>query len=122
MNLNNPIYYIRGISNARASKLTSEIGLRTINDLLHFFPYRYIDRTKFYKINELVNNTSEVQIIGVITEVKTIKQKTGTRLIARFQDETGFLELVWFKGHKWIKDSLKTNTQYVIYGKLNHFK
>ena len=122
MNLNNPIYYIRGISNARASKLTSEIGLRTINDLLHFFPYRYIDRTKFYKINELVNNTSEVQIIGVITEVKTVKQKTGTRLIARLQDETGFIELVWFKGHKWIKDSLKINTQYVIYGKLNHFK
>ena len=121
MNLNNPIYYIRGISNARASKLTSEIGLRTINDLLHFFPYRYIDRTKFHKINELVNNTSEVQIIGAITDVKTIKQKTGTRLIARFQDETGFLELVWFKGHKWIKDSLKINTQYVIYGKLNHF-
>ena len=121
MNLNNPIYYIRGISNARASKLSSEIGLRTINDLLHFFPYRYIDRTKFYKINELVNNTSEVQIIGVITQVKTVKQKTGTRLIARFQDETGFLELVWFKGHKWIKDSLKINTQYVIYGKLNHF-
>ena len=121
MNLNNPIYYIRGISNARASKLTSEIGLRTINDLLHFFPYRYIDRTKFYKINELVNNTSEVQIIGAITDVKTIKQKTGTRLIARFQDETGFIELVWFKGHKWIKDSLKINTQYVIYGKLNHF-
>ena len=121
MNLNNPIYYIRGISNARASKLSSEIGLRTINDLLHFFPYRYIDRTKFYKINELVNNTSEVQIIGVITQVKTVKQKTGTRLIARFQDETGFIELVWFKGHKWIKDSLKINTQYVIYGKLNHF-
>ena len=121
MNLNNPIYYIRGISNARASKLTSEIGLRTINDLLHFFPYRYIDRTKFYKINELVNNTSEVQIIGVITQVKTVKQKTGTRLIAKFQDETGFIELVWFKGHKWIKDSLKINTQYVIYGKLNHF-
>ena len=121
MNLNNPIYYIRGISNARASKLSSEIGLRTINDLLHFFPYRYIDRTKFHKINELVNNTSEVQIIGVITEVKTVKQKTGTRLIARLQDETGFIELVWFKGHKWIKDSLKINTQYVIYGKLNHF-
>jgi len=121
MNLNNPIYYIRGISNARASKLSSEIGLRTINDLLHFFPYRYIDRTKFHKINELVNNTSEVQIIGAITDVKTTKQKTGTRLIARFQDETGFLELVWFKGHKWIKDSLKINTQYVIYGKLNHF-
>ena len=122
MNLNNPIYYIRGISNARASKLSSEIGLRTINDLLHFFPYRYIDRTKFYKINELVNNTSEVQIIGVYYQMlKPVKQKTGTRLIARFQDETGFLELVWFKGHKWIKDSLKINTQYVIYGKLNHF-
>jgi len=122
MNLNNPVYYLRGISNVRASLLSTELGLIRLNDLLHFFPYRYIDRTKFYKINELINNNSDIQIIGRIVELKTIQQKKGTRLVGKFQDDTGAIELVWFKGHKWLKDSIKINTQFVIYGKLNYFK
>ena len=122
MNLNNPVYYLRGISNVRASLLSAELGLTRLNDLLHFFPYRYIDRTKFYKINELINNNSDIQIIGRIVELKTIQQKKGTRLVGKFQDDTGAIELVWFKGHKRLKDSIKINTQFVIYGKLNYFK
>ena len=122
MNLKNPVYYLRGISNVRASLLSAELGLTRLNDLLHFFPYRYIDRTKFYKINELININSDIQIIGRIVELKTIQQKKGTRLVGKFQDDTGAIELVWFKGHKWLKDSIKINTQFVIYGKLNYFK
>ena len=93
-----------------------------MNDLLHFFPYRYIDRTKLYKINEIINNNSEIQVVGSISVLKTIQQKNGARLIGKFQDETGVMELVWFKGYKWLKDSIKINTPYVIYGKLNYFK
>ena len=122
MNLSNPIYYINGVSNVRASLIAAELGLSSINDLLHFFPYRYIDRTKFYKINELLDNNSDIQIIGRITSLKTIQQKKGSRLIGKLQDETGAMELVWFKGHKWLKDAIKINTPYVIFGKLNHFK
>ena len=122
MNLNNPIYYLKGISNLRASTISAELGLSRLNDLLHFFPYRYIDRTKFYKINEIINNNSEIQVVGSITALKTIQQKNGARLIGKFQDETGAMELVWFKGYKWLKDSIKINTPYVIYGKLNYFK
>ena len=122
MNLNNPIYYINGVSNVRASLIAAELGLSSINDLLHFFPYRYIDRTKFYKINQLIDNNSDIQIIGRITSLKTIQQKKGSRLIGKLQDETGAMELVWFKGHKWLKDAIKINTPYVIFGKLNHFK
>lgn len=122
MNLNNPIYYIKGISNVRASLISAELGLTKIIDLLHFFPYKYIDRTKFYKINALIDNNSDIQIIGRITSIKTIQQKKGSRLIGKFQDETGTMDLVWFKGHKWLKDAIKINTPYVIYGKLNHFK
>ena len=122
MNLNNPIYYINGVSNVRASLIAAELGLSSINDLLHFFPYRYIDRTKFYKINELIDNNSDIQIIGRITSLKTIQQKKGSRLIGKLQDETGAIELVWFKGHKWLKDAIKINSPYVIFGKLNHFK
>ena len=122
MNLNNPIYYINGVSNVRASLIAAELGLSSINDLLHFFPFRYIDRTKFYKINALIDNNSDIQIIGRIISLKTIEQKKGSRLIAKFSDETGTMDLVWFKGHKWLKNSIKMNTPYVIYGKLNHFK
>ena len=122
MNLNNPVYYLKGVSNLRASIISAELGLSRLNDLLHFFPYRYIDRTKFYKINEIINNNSEIQVVGSISVLKTIQQKNGARLIGKFQDETGAMELVWFKGYKWLKDSIKINTPYVIYGKLNYFK
>ncbi|MFY0631623.1 MAG: DUF559 domain-containing protein [Flavobacteriaceae bacterium] len=122
MNLNSPLTYVKGISNARSSLMSAELGLSRLNDLLHFFPYRYIDKTKFYKIKELLNNNSEVQIIGRITELRTVNQKKGSRLVAKFRDETGVMELVWFRGHKWLKDSLKINTPYIIYGKLNHYK
>ena len=101
--------------------LYSELGVRTCNDLLHLFPYRYIDKTQFYTINQLHQNTAEVQVVGKITGVKTVKQKRGSRLVATFVDATGQMELVWFKGVKWIKDSLKINVPYVVYGKLNWF-
>lgn len=121
MNLNYPLTYINGISNARASLLSAELSLSRLHDLLHFFPYRYIDRTKFYKISELINNSSDVQVVGRVIDLKTVKQKRGSRLVAKFQDDSGNMELVWFKGHKWIKDSIKINTPYIIYGKLNFY-
>jgi len=122
MNLNQPVTYIKGVSVARAELLYTELGIKTCNDLLHLFPYRYIDKTQFYTINQLQQNTAEVQIVGKITGVKTVKQKRGSRLVATFVDATGSMELVWFKGVKWIKDTLKINVPYVIYGKLNWFK
>lgn len=99
----------------------TELGIKTCNDLLNFFPFRYIDKTQFYAIKDLQPNSSEVQIVGKITNVKSVAQKRGSRLVATFQDATGTMELVWFKGQKWIKDSLKINEPYVVYGKLNHY-
>ena len=117
MNLSNPITYIKGISVHRASLLYAELGIKSCNDLLHFFPFRYIDKTQFYAIKELQPNSSEVQIIGKITRIKSIAQTRGSRLVATFQDTSGAMELVWFKGQKWIKDSIKINEPYVVYGK-----
>lgn len=122
MNLTNPITYIKGISVQRATLIYTELGIKTCNDLLYFFPFRYIDKTTFYTIKELEPNTSEVQIVGKITSVKTVTQKRGSRLVATFQDATGTMELVWFKGQKWIKDALKINEPYVVFGKLNHYR
>jgi len=121
LKLSYPITYIKGISVQRATLLYSELGIKTCNDLLNFFPFRYIDKTTFYSIKELQPNSSEVQIVGKITSVKSVAQKRGTRLVATFQDATGTMELVWFRGQKWIKDSLKINQPYVVFGKLNHY-
>ncbi len=105
----------------RASLLQAELGIKTCNDLLNFFPFRYIDKTQFYTIKDLQSNSSEVQIVGKITSLKSVAQKRGSRLVATFQDTTGTMELVWFRGQKWLKDSLKINEPYVVYGKLNHY-
>jgi len=121
LNLSYPITYIKGISVQRAALLYTELGIKTCNDLLNFFPFRYIDKTAFYAIKDLQPNTSEVQIVGKITRIKSVAQKRGSRLVATFQDATGSMELVWFKGQKWIKDALKINEPYVVYGKLNHY-
>ena len=120
-NLNNPITYINGISVQRATLLYTELGIKTCRDLLHFFPFRYIDKTQFYQINQLQPSNAEVQIVGKITHIKSVAQQKGSRLVATFQDATGTMELVWFKGQKWIANALKINVPYVIYGKLNHF-
>ena len=105
----------------RAALIYAELGIKTCNDLLNFFPFRYIDKTQFYAIKDLQANSSEVQIVGKITRVTSVAQKRGSRLVATFQDATGTMELVWFRGQKWIKDALKINEAYVVYGKLNHY-
>ncbi|WP_457616030.1 ATP-dependent DNA helicase RecG [Lutibacter sp.] len=121
-NLHTSISYLKGVGPNRADLLKSELGIRTFADLLHFFPNRYIDRTHFFKINELQHNTAEIQIIGTLTHLKTVKQKRGSRLVATFTDGTGTMELVWFRGIKWIKESLKLNVPYVLFGRTTFYK
>ncbi|MBT8255790.1 MAG: DEAD/DEAH box helicase, partial [Bacteroidia bacterium] len=119
--LQTPIEYLKGVGPNRADLLKKELGIHTFQDLIHLFPNRYLDRTKFYTVNELQQSTAEVQIIGKITHIKTIEQKRGKRLVATFTDETGKMELVWFRGQKWIKENLKINVPYVIFGRVNWF-
>ncbi len=120
-NLHTPIEYLKGVGPSRADLLRKELGIRTLADLVNFFPNRYIDRTQFFKINQLQQNSAEVQVIGRITHIKTVQQKRGSRLVATFADETGTMELVWFRGVKWIKDTLKVNIPYVAFGKVGLF-
>jgi len=120
-NLQTPIDYLKGVGPNRADLLRKELGIHTYQDLINLFPNRYIDRTQYYKINQIQRNSAEVQIIGQITNLKEIAQKRGKRLVATFQDDTGSMELVWFRGHKWIRESIKPNTPYVIFGKTNWF-
>ena len=121
INLQTPIDYLKGVGPNRADLLRSELGIKTYQDLINLFPNRYIDRTRFYTINELHRNNAEVQIIGVIKGFREVAQKRGKRLIADFEDETGMMELVWFRGQKWIRESLKIGKPYVVFGKTNWF-
>ncbi|GAA4974556.1 ATP-dependent DNA helicase RecG [Algibacter aquimarinus] len=121
VNLQTPIDYLKGVGPNRADLLRKELGIHTYQDLINLFPNRYIDRTKYYKINQLQRNNADVQIIGKITGFKEVAQKRGKRLVGTFQDDTGTMELVWFRGQKWIKDSLKLNKTYVAFGKTNWF-
>ncbi|MES2574807.1 MAG: ATP-dependent DNA helicase RecG [Bacteroidota bacterium] len=120
--LETPIEYLKGVGPNRGTLLRKELGIHKHGHLLNFFPNRYIDRTRYYKINELQNNIAEVQIIGKIINIKTVEfGKNQKRLVATFVDDTGQMELVWFQGHKWIRESLKLNEMCVIFGKCTSF-
>lgn len=119
--LEKPIDYLKGVGPNRAQLLRSELGVHTYKDLLCVFPNRYIDRTHFYKVSELPQSQSDVQVVGKISHIETITKGRHKRLVATFGDETGQMELVWFRGVKWIQKNLKTNTDYVAFGRLNWF-
>ena len=120
--LNTPIDYLKGVGPNRAKLLKKELKIYTFQDLLSFFPYRYIDKTKYHKIEEINNIKSEIQIIAKIVDIYETGAPRKKRLIAKVQDDTGILELVWFKSHKWIKENITLNKNYIIYGKPNLYK
>ena len=120
--LQTSIEYLKGVGPNRADLLNKELKIFTFQDLLYFFPNRYIDRSRFYKISDLPKNNSEVQLKGQITNVEIISQKSGKRLVAFFSDGENTIELLWFRGYRWIKESLKKNVPYIIFGRINWFK
>ncbi len=119
--LQTPIVYLKGVGPNRAETLKTELGISSYQDLLNLFPNRHIDKTKYYKINQLQRSNADVQVVGKIIHIKTVEQKKGKRLVAKFIDSTGEMELVWFRGQKWIKENIKINVPYVIFGKCNWF-
>ncbi len=119
--LQTPITYLKGVGPNRAETLQGELGIHTYQDLLNLFPNRYLDKTKYYKVAQLQRSSADVQIVGKIINLKTVEQKKGKRLAATFVDDTGRMELVWFRGQKWIRENLKLNVPYVIFGKCNWF-
>ncbi|MAU14561.1 MAG: ATP-dependent DNA helicase RecG [Muricauda sp.] len=119
--LQTPIAYLKGVGPNRADVLKAELGIETFQDLLHLFPNRYLDKTSYYKINQLQPSGADMQVVGKIVHIKTVEQKRGKRLVATFVDETGQMDLVWFRGHKWIKENLKINEPYVVFGRVNKY-
>ncbi|MFD2098490.1 ATP-dependent DNA helicase RecG [Flagellimonas iocasae] len=119
--LQTPIPYLKGVGPNRADILKAELGIETYRDLLHLFPNRYLDKTQYYKIAQLQASGADVQVVGKIIHLKTIEQKRGKRLVATFVDETGQMELVWFRSHKWIRENLKINEPYVVFGRISKY-
>ncbi len=115
------IKFLPGVGPKRAEILKKELKIETFGDLINYFPYKYIDRTKFYKINEIHAQMPHIQVKGKILSLDLTGAGSKQRLTARFADETGVIELVWFQGIKWQKESLKLNTTYTIFGKPSDF-
>ena len=115
--LQKSIKYLPGIGESRARLLQKELGISTYEDLLNHFPFRYIDRSKYYKISDLRNASADIQIIGKITDIAEVGEGRKKRLTATFADETGEMELVWFKNYKWIQQKLNFEDTFVVYGK-----
>jgi ATP-dependent DNA helicase RecG len=119
--LQQEIKFLSGVGPKRAELLHKELGIYTFEDLLYYFPYKYIDRSKFYKIEELNPNLPYIQLKGKITGFESIGAGRKKRLIAFFSDGTGTIELLWFKGLSYIQKSLLVNTEYIVFGKPGYF-
>jgi len=116
-----PIEYLKGVGLSRAGILKKELGLATFEDLLRHFPYKYIDRTRFYKIRDIEPELPYVQVIARITNKELLGDKRTKRLVIQAQDDTGIMELVWFQGIKWMEKTLIPGKAYVIFGKPGFF-
>lgn len=113
--------YIKGVGPQRAELLKKEMGIFTIGDLIQHYPFRYEDRTRFYKIKEIKDAEAYVQIIGQITSMALVGAPRKQRLVAQFSDGESSMELVWFKGIKWIREHYKAGVPYVLFGKPTRF-
>ncbi|MEI6948511.1 ATP-dependent DNA helicase RecG [Paraflavisolibacter sp. H34] len=116
-----PIEYLKGVGPQRADLLKKELGIFTFNDLLHHFPYRHIDKTRIAKIGELSPATEFAQVKGVLLAHETTGEKSTKRLVATLRDDTGIIELTWFKGLNWVEKTLRTGEQYLVFGRLSFF-
>jgi len=119
MTLETSIEYVKGIGPERAKLIKSVLGLSTVEDMLNFYPIRYLDKSKVYKISQLHEETSvEIQLKGKITQVQEIQTGKTKRLSAKFNDDTGSMDLVWFQYSKWLKEQLPINREVYIFGKI----
>ncbi|MFN5910767.1 MAG: ATP-dependent DNA helicase RecG [Bacteroidota bacterium] len=113
-----PIEYLKGVGPQRAELLRKEVGIHTFNDLLHYFPFRYIDRSRYFSVKEAVQQEGYVQLRGKITHLSDGGMGRAKKLTARFEDTSGKIDLIWFQGVKWIKSSIRTGEEYQIFGKV----
>ena len=119
--LDREIQYLPGIGEKRAALLEKELGIRTFGDMLYTFPYRYIDRSKVYSISEIDSASAYIQLRGKIIRTSTSGSGKTARLVATLRDESGAIDLVFFKGLKWIQEKISPSREYIVFGKPSLF-
>ncbi len=115
--LDTSIEYLKGVGPKRAMLLKKEVGIGTFGGLLYYFPFRYIDRSKIYKISDIDSDLAYVQLKGTISDVQLLGAGRAKRLSATLTDDTGQIELVWFRGINWVKGSFTMGVEYIVVGK-----
>ena len=119
--LDSEITYLPGVGPRRAELLNKELNVFTFRDLINIFPFRYVDRSKFYSIREIDSTSAFIQLRGVIVQKRMVGEQRGKRLIAHLHDDTGTIELVFFQRLKWIDEFLKIGSEYIVFGKPSVF-
>ncbi|PCJ23080.1 MAG: ATP-dependent DNA helicase RecG [Flavobacteriales bacterium] len=115
--LDTKIEFLKGVGPKRAEIFRKELGIATFGQLLVYYPFRYIDKSKVYNIADINSDETYIQLKGKITELQTLGERRGKRLVATLEDETGEIELIWFKGVKWLASSIVIGQEYIVYGK-----
>ena len=111
------IVYLPGVGPKKADVLQKEANIASFEDLLYYFPYKYIDRSRFYKISEIRGNMPYIQLKGRILSFEEIGEGRTKRLVGKFSDGSGLMDLVWFKGLAYVKDKIKIGVEYIVFGK-----
>lgn len=119
--LETPIEYLKGVGPARAETLRKELQVFTFGELLSFFPFRYVDRSKIYPISEVKDESAYVQVKAKIIRVQTAGGPRSKRLVATVSDTSGEMDLIWFQGLKWVADKIVPGTEYIIFGRPSWF-
>lgn len=119
--LDTPIEYLKGIGPSRAELLRKEIEVGTFGEMLHYYPFRYVDRSKFYTIIEIDSDTAWLQMKGKVISMQTIGAGRASRLVLTFKDPSGTIDLIWFQGAKWVREKVQIGKEYIIFGKPNLF-
>lgn len=120
--LSTEIEFLKGVGPARGKLLREELGIHNFQDLLNYFPFRYVDKSVISTIREIHKGTDYIQLVGKITSVEQTGFKGKTRLSATLQDSTGIIHLIWFQGAAWMKDKIRRGATYKVYGKVSFFK
>lgn len=115
------IEYLKGVGPVRAETLRKESGIFYYEDLLNYFPFRYVDKSKIHSVNEVNNDTVYYQLKGRLMSVAEVGEKHKKRLVVLLNDGTGTIELVWFKGYKYVAPNLIKGNDYFVFGKPNYF-
>ncbi len=119
--LQTKIEFLKGVGPKRAELLNKELSIFTYQDMLDHFPFRYVDKSKVHKVNQICSDAVYYQLVGTVSNMQSFGSPRVTRITATFTDETGSVELVWFQGLKWIRSRFRPGMKYLIFGKANFF-